>query len=159
MNGNLLLSNLYSVNHLNFNPSVIKTYGGIISDNSDEQYAPIYERHDVYSFDREKKDIYSIFTMWLKNRLYKNERTYKKLQDVISSIGGVYQSITIVAFYINTLYNKFIVLSDTEVLLHSFIHSEKHNHGNKKKDHKNYKIQKLNEIDNDKKKRYIKNSL
>ena len=151
MNGNLLLSNLYSVNHLNFNPSVIKTYGGIISDNSDEQYAPIYERHDVYSFDREKKDIYSIFTMWLKNRLYKNERTYKKLQDVISSIGGVYQSITIVAFYINTLYNKFIVLSDTEVLLHSFIHSEKHNHGNKNKDHKNYKIQKLNEIDNDKK--------
>jgi len=155
MVGNVLLSNLYSISHLNFNPSLIKTYNGLISDESDDQYAPIYERHDVYTFDREKKDIYSIFVFWLKNRLYKNERSYKKLQDVISSVGGIYQSITIIAFYINSLYNKFIVLSDTEVLLNSFIHSEKHNHEYKKKENKNQKIQKLKGLDNDK----IKNDI
>ena len=154
MIGNVILSNFYSVNHLNFNPSVIKTYRGLISDTADEHYEPIYERHDVYSFDREKKDIYAIFVMWLKNRLYKNERSYRKLQDIISSFGGIYQSITIIAFYINNLYNKFIVLSDTEVLLHSIIHSENHSQ-NTKKEHKNKKIQKIKELDNDK----IKNNV
>ena len=66
-------------------------------------------------------NIYSIFAIWLKNKLYKNERSYKKLQDVISSVGGIYQSITIIAAYINAIYNKFIVLSDTEVLLYSIV--------------------------------------
>ena len=77
------------------------------------------------------------------------------MQDVISSVGGIYQAITIVAYFINSLYNKFIVLSDTEVLLHSFIYSEKHNYKYKIKEHKNQKIQKLKELDNDK----IKNDI
>ena len=97
--------------------------------------------------------------MWLKNRLYKNERSYKKLQDVFSSVGGIYQAITIFAYYINTLYNKFIILSDTEVLLHSLLHSEKHNHKYKNKEHKNQKIQKLKELDNDKMKDDITKTL
>ena len=147
----VLSSNLYSVNHLNFNPSIIKTYNGLISNSFKENSAPIFERNDVYSFHREDKDVFSVFIIWLKNKLYKNERTYRKLQDVISNVGGIYQSITIIAVYINTLYNKFIILSDTEVLLHSFIHSEKHNHDYKKKENKNQKIQKLKELDNDKK--------
>ena len=159
MIGNVLLSNIYSVNHLNFNPSVIKTYNDLISDKYEEQYMPIYERHEIYSFDREKKDIYAVFAMWLKNRLYKNERSYKKLQDVISSVGGFYQSITIIAFYLNSLYNNYIILSDTEVLLNSFIHSEKHNLDYKKKEHKNQKIQKLKELDNSKKKNFITKTL
>ena len=148
MVGSVLSSNLYSVNHLNFNPSIIKTYNGLISNAFKEKSAPIYERHDVYSFHRENKDIYSVFVIWLKNKLYKNERTYRKLQDVISSVGGIYQSITIIAAYINILYNKFIILADTEVLLHSFIHSEKHNHEYKKKEHKNQKFQKLKDVNN-----------
>ena len=72
MIANSLLSNLYSVNHINFNPSVIKTYNGLISDKYNEKDSPIYERHDVYSFNRENKDIYSVFVIWLKNKLYRN---------------------------------------------------------------------------------------
>jgi len=159
MVGSALSSNLYTVNHLKFNPSVIKTYNGLISDSFKEKNAPIYERNDVYSFYRSNEDIYSVFVIWLKNKLYKTERTYRKLQDVISCVGGVYQSITIIAVYINTLYNKFIILSDTEVLLHSFIHSEKHSHDYKKKENKNQKIQKLKELDNDKIKNDISKTL
>ena len=146
MVGNVLFSNYYSVNHLNFNPSIIRTYNGLIYDKFNEEYAPIFERHEVYQFDKEKTNIYSIFAIWLKNKLYKNERSYKKLQDVISSVGGIYQSITIIAAYINAIYNKFIVLSDTEVLLNSIIHSEKLSNENKKSE----KIQKLKELNNDK---------
>ena len=150
MIGNVLSNNYYSVNHLNFNPSIIRTYNGLIYDKYIEECAPIFERHEVYSFDKEKTNIYSIFAIWLKNKLYKNERSYKKLQDVISSIGGIYQSITIIAAFINSIYNKFIVISDIEVLLNSIIHSEKHSNEKKKNDHKNEKIQKLKELSNDK---------
>ena len=146
MVGNVLFNDYYSVNHLNSNPSMIRTYNGLIYDKFNEEYAPIFEKHEVYQFGKEKTNIYSIFAIWLKNKLYKNERSYKKLQDVISSIGGIYQSITIITAYINAIYNKFIVLSDTEVLLHSIIHSEKHNNENKKSE----KIQKLKELNNDK---------
>jgi len=76
--GSTLTSNLYSVNHLNFNPSIIKTYNGLISNGFKENNAPIYERNDIYSFNRNNKDIYSIFVFWLKNKLYKSERTYRK---------------------------------------------------------------------------------
>jgi len=137
MIGNVLSNNYYSVNHLNFNPSIIRTYNGLIYDKYIEECAPIFERHDVYSFDKVKTNIYSIFAIWLKNKLYKNERSYKKLQDVISSVGGIYQSITIIAAFINSIYNKFIVLSDIEVLLNSIIHSEKHSNEKKKNEHKN----------------------
>ena len=101
MFGSILSSNIYMVNHLNFNPSLVKTYNGLISDGFKENNALVYERNDIYSFNRDNKDIYSVFVIWLKNKLYKNERTYRKLQDVISSIGGIYQSITIIAVYIN----------------------------------------------------------
>ena len=148
--GNVLSSDSYSVNHLNFNPSLIKTNIGLISDKFYEQYIPIYEKHEAYSFDKEKTNIYSIFVLWLKNNLYKNERSYKKLQDLFSSIGGIYQSITMVAAYINLIYNKFIVLSDTEILLNSIIQSEKHSHENEKKEPKNQKIQMIKDLDKNK---------
>ena len=64
MIGNVLSSDSYSVNHLNFNPSLIKTYNGLISDKFYEQYTPIYEKHEAYSFDKEKTNIYSIFVLW-----------------------------------------------------------------------------------------------
>ena len=53
------------------------------------------------------------------------ERSYKRIQDIISNIGGIYKFITIVAIYINTLYSNYIVLTDTLALLHSSIHVEK----------------------------------
>jgi hypothetical protein len=52
-------------------------------------------------------------------------RKYKRIQDTISSIGGIYKFITIVAIYINSIYSNYIVLSDTLVLLNSSIHIEK----------------------------------
>ena len=43
------------------------------------------------------------------------ERTYRRMQEVISSIGGINQAITIIAIHLNYLYNSYIVLSDTEI--------------------------------------------
>jgi hypothetical protein len=61
------------------------------------------------------------YTFFLKNIMNYYERKYKRIQDTISSIGGVYKFITIVAIYINSIYSNYIILSDTLLLLHSSI--------------------------------------
>ena len=55
------------------------------------------------------------------------ERTYKRIQDTFSYIGGVNNIINFLAILINRLYNKFITLCDTKKLLLSLINSEKIN--------------------------------
>jgi len=60
-----------------------------------------------------------------------NERTYKRIQDVISSIGGIYQFIIVVSICINKLFNNFIILSDTEILLNTSIYKAKTYNKNK----------------------------
>jgi hypothetical protein len=54
-----------------------------------------------------------------------NERRYKRVQDVISNIGGIYQFIIVVSICINSLFNNYIILSDTEILLNSSIYKAK----------------------------------
>ena len=73
------------------------------------------------------------------------ERSYKRIQDVISSIGGINQVITIISVYINSFYNNYIVIRDTENLLFSSIDSEKYRRN--KRDYKNLN-NKIKEIEN-----------
>ena len=62
------------------------------------------------------------------------ERTYKKIQDVFSSIGGMYQIIIIFTTIINRVYNEYIILSDTDILLNNSIYNEKNLLDEKKKE-------------------------
>ena len=71
--------------------------------------------------------IYSSFCIWLKNTNMFYERSYQRIQDIFSYIGGVNNIINILAVMINRLYNNFITLCDTEKLLLSLINSEKIN--------------------------------
>ena len=52
------------------------------------------------------------------------ERSYKRIQEVISNIGGINQAITLFVFILNKLYNNFIILFDTNNLLFSLIEPE-----------------------------------
>jgi len=74
------------------------------------------------------------YCFWLKNTMHYYERHYKRIQDLFSSIGGIYQVITIIAIYINSLYNNYIVLIDTKNLLNFSIHTEKNIHIKKEND-------------------------
>ena len=115
----------YTVNHLNLNPTLVRTYNGLVFDKSKEELSYSFERNDAYSFKNGDSEIYTIYYFWLKNRENYYERTYKKIQDVISSIGGIYQVTVVIASIINRLYNKYIVLCDTEMLLFYSIYTEK----------------------------------
>ena len=75
------------------------------------------------------------------------ERKYKRIQDVLSNIGGINQAILIIATYIHSLYNKFVILSDTETILNSLINTEKSIH--RKKSQKNFN-DKMKDIEKEK---------
>ena len=97
----------------------IQTDDGLIFNNTKENISYIFDRDNAYIFDTGKKDIYVSFCFILKNIRDIYERSYKRIQDLISNIGRINQAVTIVAICINTLYNNFVELSDTELLLHS----------------------------------------
>ena len=146
---NNLQEGTYPINHLNFNPSFIKTHKGLVFDEVKEISTYSYERNDVFSFNDATNKTYTIYCLWLGNRIDYYERTYKRLQDIISSIGGFYQFISFTAVFINRFYNHFIVLFDTQNLLNSSINSERNNYE---------KIRKINHQKKKKEKNKKKNS-
>ena len=117
----------YFMNHLNFNPTRIKTQDGYFSDNIKEHMSIVYERNDASVYVNDRSDIYSVYRFWLNNREQHYERTYKKVQDVISAMGGIGHIIYIFAQFINYIYNYYIIISDTQSLLLS-IQSDKNIH-------------------------------
>ena len=121
---NVISTDSYPTNHLNYNPSLIKTHNGLIFDHINNELSYSYERNDVFTYNDNNKT-YTVYYLWLNNRINYYERNYKRIQDIISEIGGIYQFITFVSIFINGLYNNYIVLSDTENLLNSSIDFEK----------------------------------
>ena len=107
----------YSINHLNFNPSTILTHKGYLMDNVQEEFTYVYERNDVFNHINKKNNIYKAYCLWLNNRMNYYERTYSKIQNVLSEIGGLAQAITTIFIFINNFINKYIIILDTESLL------------------------------------------
>ena len=150
---NNIKEGIYPINHLNFNPSFIKTNKGLVFDEIIENSTYSYERNDVFTYDDATNKIYTIYCFWLGNRIDYYERTYKTLQDIISSIGGFYQFIVFSAVLINRFYNSFVILFDTENLLNSSITNEKDNFFKKEKINYPKKIEEKND------KKYHKSSM
>ena len=97
----------FYINNLNFIPSMIETHNGLLFDHKEEE------------------DIFISYYFWITNAMNYYQRNYKRIQDVISSIGGFNQVVIFISIYINSFYHKYIVLKDTESLLFSSIYSEK----------------------------------
>ena len=115
----------YSINNLNFNPIKVETNNGIIFDKFKTSLSYIYDRNDVLTHPINNSEIYMVYYFWLNNRMNFYERVYKKIQEVISNIGGISQVIYFCSLFINHLYNNYIIISDTEKLLSSSIDDEK----------------------------------
>ena len=148
---NSFKTNQFSQNDISFNPMKIITHNGIVLDHKIEENSYTFDRNDVYVEDKGNTNLFVVYSFLLKNIMNYYERSYKRIQDIFSSIGGIYQVVIIFATYINRLYSHFIVLSDTQILLHGSIHNEKNIFNNKMKD---YKIRQSNikELEKEKKK-------
>ena len=143
---NAVQANSYPINHLNFNPSLIKTHNGLIFDHINTELSYSYERNDVFTYNDNNKT-YTVYYLWLNNRINYYERNYKRIQDVFSNIGGIFQFVIFIAIFINGLYNKYIVLFDTENLLNSSIDYEKRYYINRRMNYSK-KLQNFNKSKN-----------
>ena len=118
----------YTSHDINLSPANVTTHNGLATDNVEVNISYIFDKDDVYIKDKGEFDIYISYMFFLKNMVDYYERNYKKIQDIISEIGGIYQAITVIAMLINSFYNNYVILSDTKQLLHSTIFNEKENH-------------------------------
>ena len=114
----------YSVNHINLDPVLITTHDGIAFDKSNEVMSYTFERNDEFTYNEPDSGIFCIYNLWLKNRMQCFDRTYKKIQDVISEIGGVAQAITYIAMFINCLFNKYTTISNVEKIIFPYLKFE-----------------------------------
>ncbi len=134
---NMLFPNSYTVNNMNFNPSMIKSHNGIFFDNIIEELSYLFTQNEKvtmvdeievideygnFEYDEsgnkkiESTGIVSSYYFWLQNRLQFYERVYKRLQDTLSSIGGISRAVFVVAVFINSIVSNYIILLDTEEL-------------------------------------------
>jgi len=126
---NMLYPNSYTVNNMNFNPSIIKSHNGIFFDNIVQELSYLFTQNEKVTMDEkievqdesgniifESTGIVSSYYFWLQNRLQFYERNYKRLQDTLSTIGGINRAVFILAVIINTLVSHYIILLDTEEL-------------------------------------------
>ena len=126
-------SEQYTVHNMKFNPFLIKTDHGLVLEKEKEEISYTYDRNEEYIKEKGNDDIYISYSFIFKNVMIEYERKYKRIQEMISEIGGFYKFAQLVAFYLNFFYNNYIVLSDTQILLNNLIQNEKSNNINTQK--------------------------
>jgi hypothetical protein len=148
---NTIVKDNYSVNHLNFNPSIVYTHDGLIFENSKQDVSYTFERNDAFVVSQEGTTIFSIYNIWLKNRLQCSDRTYKRIQDVISDIGGISEVVTAVAAFLNCFFNKYTIMMNVEKIISPYLKKETKNNKNNI-ELSNLETNKLNKTDFEKNK-------
>jgi hypothetical protein len=112
---------------MKFNPSIIKTDNGMILERTKEEISYSYDRNEEYIKEKGSNDLFISYCFMFKNVMLEYQRKYKRIQDIISEVGGFYKFAQIIAFYLNYLYNNYIVLTDTQILLSNLIKEEQGN--------------------------------
>ena len=101
----------YAVHNMKFSPSLIKTDYGIILEKTKEELSFAYDRNEELIKDKgANDDIYICYSFIFKNVMIESERKYKRIQDIISEIGGFYKYAQLLAFCLNYFYNSYIAL-------------------------------------------------
>ena len=137
---NLFYPKSYTLNNMNFNPAKLKTHNGIILDNIVEQNSFLFSQNEKVTMDEEieikdedghpiydengnkiykSTGIVMSFYFWLQNRLQLYDRNYKRLQDILSNIGGLSRTFFLIANILNSLFCNYVTLLDTEELISS----------------------------------------
>jgi len=110
-------SDSYSTKNVNFVPTLIKSYQGLLTDNYVEEISYSFHQNSKSNTLSEKTKILGSFYYWIQNSQQYYERHYKKLTDVFSSIGGSGSATFMVAKLINSFITEFIILLDTQELI------------------------------------------
>ena len=131
------LDNHYNVQNLNFNPTTMLTHNGIFHDKIVEEKGYFYTQNEKQTLTERELNLDGKSTngcliaiyFWMQNSLQYHERHYDRIQDVLSSIGGITSIVLKVVSILNLLIHNFIVILDTEELA---LNSEQKNYINSK---------------------------
>jgi len=121
---NLFFNNSFTVNHLNLNPSLVESHSGIIFDEIVQEKSYQYTQNEKVTMEIQNTRILVSFHFWMQNTMQYYKRNYEKFQDLISNVGGINSSITLIALIVNYLISNYIILLDTESLV---LNSDKQN--------------------------------
>ena len=111
----------YSINHINFNPSMLKSNNGYLLDKTENYFSFYYDRNDVFTYKRTDNDnLYMGYSFYLNNRQKFYERTYQNIQTVLSTVGGSLNIVIFIMTLINDFICSYIILRDFNFLMNLF---------------------------------------
>ena len=120
----------YGVNNINLNPAIIITHNGLLFDNIVETPSYFFTQNDkqtILTDHLSNVNTYNCllgFYFWMQNNMQYYERIYKRIQDILSDIGGINSIVIVAAQIINFFVRGYIILLDTENL---YLNIEKEN--------------------------------
>ena len=111
---NAFFPDSFTVNHLNFNPVIIKSHRGILFDDIDILKSYQFTQNEKIVMNMGETGIIASSYFWIQNVIFYYERIYDRLQDLMRDIGGFGGFINLFAQLLNYFMSKFIILLDTE---------------------------------------------
>ena len=114
---NVINSDIYITNNLNFNPGLVKTYDNLITDNTEDKATYFFHENAQSTSSSENNNLLGVFYLWLQNGQQYYERRYPQIQDALPQIGGFGSVVIMIAKCINFLICRFVMLSDTQKLI------------------------------------------
>ena len=102
----------YVTNNLNFYPLSIQTNTGIMFDSLKIKNSFRFSTNEKLTYKSEETGLLGGVFFWIQNREEAYDRSYKKIQDLVASLGGTAKIILIFANIINYCYHEFIVIND-----------------------------------------------
>lgn len=127
-NGIYADSSSYTSNNLNFNPSLLISDDGLVLENKKNTLSYLFDLNEKVTFEgKEDTGIYVAYYFWMQRRMQYYERIYKKIQDIMSDVGGLCSIIITVSEFINFLVNKYVILLDIQDYMNDLQNSKEYN--------------------------------
>ena len=104
----------YTTNHLNLNPTLLISDEGYFFEQKKKTLSYFFDLNEKITSSSGESGLYVAFYFWMQNRMQYYERVYKKVQDVLSDVGGLCSIVLTIAELINNLVNRYFTLFDTQ---------------------------------------------
>ena len=121
-----MYNNYLIFNRIKNNPLIIKTNKGVIFERAKKEMYYELTNEDKYTLAKseDNKDIYVNYDIIFNKQIKYYERRYRKLQDVISQIGGFLKIVSSVAHLIVRYYNELKILRDVRDIISHYYNKE-----------------------------------
>ena len=111
-------NNFMTIDNVHFSPVTFNSDDGIFFEHSSSITLYQYEDNELFIQNNIMDDnIYLSYNINFNNKMSFYERTYSKLLDVLSDLGGIIEIITFIAEFIVKYYNEYIVLKNTKKII------------------------------------------